>query len=297
MSDPDSSGGVARRSNWRRRFCWVGAAAGLVALVWCARARGPLPPTEVYRGVVLLAERLPETAETGGLLYLVRVDLTAPGVDLFTTPLDQHAESAGWQYRLASPSEILARNSLAVVVNGAQFKSASHRIPLSQSNSIPLYRPGDLARTNETIIADSQVTHARSSLLWFDSDLRPHLERDRSLGEEPRARAKWGIGTQRVLVAGGVPELGLTETADCRSALGVDAEKQLLWVAVFEKASLRAAAAALHRHGAKDAILLDGGSSTCLVLGPRARGVRPGTIVGGAVPVATHFGIRALPLQ
>ena len=275
----------------------VGAAACIGALLWYGRSRGPVPPTAVYRGVVFLSERLPQTAETGGLMHLVRVDLSAPGVELFTTPPDPEAQSAGWQYRLKYASEVLKDNSLAVVVNGAQFKSDSYRVSLFGSDSVPVYRPGDRARTNETIIADADVTHARSSLLWFEPDLTPHLDRERSLSAEARTRAQWGIGTQRVLMDDGVPDPDLDGAPDRRTALAVDAQNRLLWLAVFEKASLRAVAEALLRHGAVDAILLDGGSSTCLVLGPHAKGVRSGTILGGSIPVATHFGVRALPLK
>jgi hypothetical protein len=47
--------------------------------------------------------------------------------------------------------------------------------------------------------------------------------------------------------------------------------------------------------GARDGMLLDGGGSTAMVLGEGARGVRPGTVLGGLRPVATHFGVRARP--
>jgi hypothetical protein len=45
--------------------------------------------------------------------------------------------------------------------------------------------------------------------------------------------------------------------------------------------------------GAIDGMLLDGGDSTSMALGDKALGVRPGGLLSGWRPVATHFGVRA----
>ena len=76
----------------------VALALGLGALVpavffW--NARGPQAATEIFAGVVYGCERLAPTDEGSGLLHWVRIDLTAPGIELYVTPLDPVAVSAG----------------------------------------------------------------------------------------------------------------------------------------------------------------------------------------------------------
>jgi exopolysaccharide biosynthesis protein len=86
---------------------------------------------------------------------------------------------------------------------------------------------------------------------------------------------------------------------DERTAIGIDTEKRLLFLAVFENASERRAIDKLRQLGAVDGTLLDGGHSTSMVIGGKARDVRSGVLMGRWRPVATHFGLRAreLPRQ
>ena len=49
--------------------------------------------------------------------------------------------------------------------------------------------------------------------------------------------------------------------------------------------------------GAKDGMLLDGGSSSSMAIGEGARGLPARPIHGGWRPVATHFGVRAKRLD
>ena len=64
----------------------------------------PRPETEIFQGVFYSCHQLPETQDSGARLFLVRVDLTAPGIDLYTTPLDPEAVKAGKQHRMRWPS-------------------------------------------------------------------------------------------------------------------------------------------------------------------------------------------------
>ena len=48
---------------------------------------------------------------------------------------------------------------------------------------------------------------------------------------------------------------------------------------------------------AKDGMLLDGGHSSSMAIGNGATGVSAGVLYGGWRPVATHFGVRARPIQ
>jgi hypothetical protein len=83
---------------------------------------------------------------------------------------------------------------------------------------------------------------------------------------------------------------------DARTTVGIDGEKRLLFLAVFENASMRRALTKLAQLGAVDGMLLDGGTSTSMSLGQDADSVRSGVLLGGWRPVATHFGIRARAL-
>src|SRR5829696_8161498 len=106
-------------------------AAILAVLVVCvggyriAAAPGTHAPTEIFQGVTYGSERLLGSAEGSGLLHWARVDLTAPGIELYVTPLERDAVEQGWQYRLSWIASVLAKERLAVAVNGMFFESKS----------------------------------------------------------------------------------------------------------------------------------------------------------------------------
>ena len=51
--------------------------------------------TEIFKGITYGCERLEPSEEGSGFVYWVRVDLTAPGIDLYVTPKDPTAVSSG----------------------------------------------------------------------------------------------------------------------------------------------------------------------------------------------------------
>ena len=59
------------------------------------------------------------------MLHWVRIDLTAPGIELYVTPLDASAIAQGWQYRLRQIKDIVDREHLAIAINATQFTSNS----------------------------------------------------------------------------------------------------------------------------------------------------------------------------
>src|SRR6516164_2927828 len=69
------------------------------SMAWWDR-RGPHPATAIFEGITYGCERLDTTEEGGGLLHWVRIELTAPGIELYVTPLNPSAAARGWQYRL-----------------------------------------------------------------------------------------------------------------------------------------------------------------------------------------------------
>jgi Phosphodiester glycosidase len=297
MPDSQLATGPCQQIPLRRRLCRLAArfvclfavvGLAVAAYQWWTRPR-PIRPTEVCRGVTYACLDL-RTPECRGLVHVVKVDLSAPGVQVYLTPLDQDAVAQGWQYRLATAASVLERERLAVVVNATFFSSDSGWIQWS----------GDLARGVQTIVADGQVSHVdpNSYLLWFESDLTPHLEFTKPPSKDVLRQARWGVGGGAVsLWKGAVREGVASHEMDRRTAVGIDTGRRMLWLAAFENASPAAVARFLAEQGAQDGFLLDGGHSTTMVLGPQAAHVQAGELIHGWRPAATFFGIRAEPLR
>jgi hypothetical protein len=253
-------------------------------------ARAPHTPTQIFQGIAYGRELLVSTDEGGGLLHWVRVDLSVPGVNLYVTPLDPTAAAHGWQYRLRGIGEVADREQLAVVINGTLFTSK------------PSWRPrlaGDLARSVETVVADHVVSHVweHTYLLWFDEQLKPSLEMSKPPPTAALAMAKWGIGGQGIGLRDGKVWPSLGRAPDSRTAVAIDRARQLLFLAVGGNISPRRILQELADRGATDGMLLDGGNSSSMAIGKNAQGISAGIVYGGWRPVATHFGVKARPLQ
>ena len=275
----------------RRRFLRVGLIVAVMALgFWWWNRRQPVLPTNIYEGVTYGCERLNSDGEGSGLVHWVRVDLAAPGIELYVTPLDPDAVALGWQFRLRHTGAAVQDDNLAVGINATMFDSNSGWLPLA----------GDLARARETTVADHQVSHIweHTYLLWFDDELTPRIETSKPPSAAVLDKARWGVGGQGVgLNRGSVGDFIDRRPADARTAVGIDRPQKLLFLAVFESASPRRALKKLAELGAIDGMLLDGGNSTSMALGEKSRGVRPGVLLSGWRPVATHFGVRANALR
>jgi phosphodiester glycosidase len=276
--------------NRRRLFMIVSGVVAAAVCLYVWSLRQPVTPTLIFQGVTYGCERLTADEQGSGLVHWIRVDLTAPGIELYVTPLDPQAVQQGWQYRLERTATVLEKETLAVVVNGVYFESDSGWIP----------RAGDLARSSEATIADCVVSHVPEStyLFCFDEHLVPRIETSWPRNELSQKRYRWGLGGQGgpMLREGQLYEGTSQKPTDERTAIGVDRDKRLLFLAVFENASERRALDKLRQLGARDGMLLDGGHSTSMVIGANARGIRPGVLIGRWRPVATQFGVRAREL-
>lgn len=281
--------GPVQRSPVTRPWCLVSVALLGIVLLWLrpVRWRGVITDTEIYQGVWYRCDRLTPDEEGRGLVHIVRIDLAAPGVQLYVTPLDAQAAAQGAQYRLALPMAVLDGNRLAVAVNGTLFNVLG-RLPI----------PGALAKSNETLVSSGAVSHihAHSYLLWFDGQLMPTLQTTKPPSADALRRARWGISGQGVMLARGQSAPPPGTKRDCQTAIGIDPSRRLLWLMVFENASSRAAARAMAAAGATDAILVDSGDSSCMVIGAAASHADAGAVHGGYRPVATCFGVTARPV-
>src|SRR5882724_11887933 len=75
-------------------------------------------PRAVFLGITYGCELLERSEEGHGILHWVRVELSAPGIELYVTPLDPSAVAQGWQYQLRWIENVVRDEHLAVAVNG-----------------------------------------------------------------------------------------------------------------------------------------------------------------------------------
>jgi hypothetical protein len=207
------------------------------------------------------------------------INLATPGIELYVTPLDPVAVAQGWQYRLRRGGDVVDKEKLAVAVNGTLFES------------YPRWRPrmaGDLANSVETVVADHVVSH-----VWEHTYL--YLRPSKPPAAAELARAKWGIGGQAVWLQGGKVWGGSSRSPDARTAVAIDRERKLLFLALGQYVSSRLVLQELANLGAKDGMLLDGGGSSSMAIGKDAAGVSAGVLYGGWRPVA--IGVRARPIR
>jgi hypothetical protein len=264
---------------------------GWVVLTPAALFRAVCPPTEaqLFVGITYGCEHLTGSGETGSL-HWARIDLAAPGIGLYVTPLDRVALEQGWQYRLRWIGSVVTSEHLAVVINGALFTS----------NSLGKLRlPGDLANGVETVVADHVVSHVweHTYLLWFDDDLTPNIETTKPPRPAALKAAKWGIGGQGIGLHDGQLYAGLSRSPDARTAVAIDRSRKQLFLAIAEDISPYRMLEKLAGLGAQDGMMLDGGGSTSMAIGEGASGVSAGVVFGGWRPVATHFGVRAQSIR
>jgi hypothetical protein len=160
------------------------------------------------------------------------VDLTAPGIELYVTPLDPLAVARGWEYRLRRIKGVVGSEHLAVAINATLFTSNSGWWPLMS---------GDLANIVETVVADHVVNHIweHTYLLWFDDKLTPHLPPSKPPSVADLAAAKWGVGGQGVGLRDGKVGSGNDRYPDSRTAVGIDPSRKLLFLAVGQNISPR----------------------------------------------------------
>jgi hypothetical protein len=241
--------------------------------------------TTIFAGVRYVEESLTPGPEGSGAVHIVEVDLTAPGIELFVTPVAPEALRAGWEYQLTYLPRIVHEEHLAVAINASLFTSRSLGY---------IQLPGDLARSVETLVANYAVNHLweHTYLLAFDDRLQAWFTLSKPPSVSDLRRARWAVGGQAIdLREARVRSSNLMP--DARTAVALDQSGKHLYLAVAKNISPRSMLARLADRGAWTGMMLDGGHSTTLVVGAGANALTPGVVVGGWRPVATVFGVRA----
>jgi hypothetical protein len=128
--------------------------AALLALSIESTCSGRPAAVEIFEGITYGCKQLEPSKEATGVVHWVRINLTAPGIALYVTSEDPTAVSQGWQYRLRRVGDVVAKEHLAVAINGTLFYAKSnHLLPMS----------GDLANAKEPVVADHTISH-----VWLD---------------------------------------------------------------------------------------------------------------------------------
>ena len=246
---------------------------------------------KIFEGITYGCKQLEPSEEASGVVHLVRINLTAPGIIPYVTSKDPTAVTQGWQYRLRRVGDVVASEHLAVAINGTLFSSKS---------SWWVRKSGDLANAVNPIVADHIISHVwlDTYLLWFDDQLTPHLGPDKAT-EAELAMAKWGIGGEDFWLRDSRVWSGdrRCHVPDGRTAVAVDLLRKLLFLAVGTHISPTLMFQTLADLGAQDGMLLDGGDSSSIAIGADATAVSPGIVYGNSRPVANQFGVRAEPLK
>ncbi len=262
---------------------------------------GPWVPA--YQGVEIATGEAPEPRRQKA--YAVRVDLRAPGVELFTTPHAGPRETTS-----ETTSEFLAHHRLQVAIN-ANFYD-------------PCCTPGDkdllgLAMSGGEVVSPAVAKGIGTAAFVATRD---NFATILKTGEDFRTSGLWTAvaGTEVVLVDGRrtVSDIKFNKATHPRTALGLTRDGRHLILLVIDGrqegysvgATMDEVVDWLVRFGAADGLNLDGGGSTALVrdvdgqpkLVSRPSGVALGsTSPAGGEPQqrsnGNNFGVFARPLQ
>ena len=300
-----------RTTGTLKRLCLISA---LFAVTACSTVPTPgpvpVPWVSLFEGVS--HRSLPAQGPVPMSIQVLRIDLTAPGLSLVVTPGDS---SDGHDYRALRTSEALLAQDWQAAVNGGYFLPFAGGSP-GGDDYIP--QPGQGTDVSGAAIHDGRVV----------SPVEPDLDRRVNAILCIRREAEvviadgqdCGPGVREAMAAG--PRLLKDgrrlsyEAFDAaygaarhpRTAVGLDAGRRLAWLVTVDGrqpgfsdgASLDELTDILVSLGASDAINLDGGGSTTMVVesanGPAILNRPIHTAVPGRErPSANHLGVRARP--
>lgn len=294
------------------------ALAGLAALGFFALAVGvfwythrPLPEAlygqALFQGVTYTREVRREPRPM--VVHVVVVDLTTPGLRLLVTPgvrVPAGDNTGMMELRARTTSEFLAEFGLQVAINGGYFRPWHNHSPL---NYYP--RSGDpvnaLGFASSEGVVYSPEKREGEPVVYFSADNRVSIN-------TPVGAVYNALNANFFLLREGreTQRAWLYEPQSVpRTALGVDASGDRLILLVVdgrqpnysEGARMQDLIAILRQYGAYNAVRLDGGGSSTLVMAGSdglpvvLNSPIHGQIPGMERPVANHLGIYAPPLE
>lgn len=271
---------------------------------------GPVPAPWVVLFEGVSHRTLPAQGPVPMSIQVLRIDLTVPGVSLAVTPGDA---SDGHEYRALRTSEVLLAQDWQAAVNGGYFLPFAGGSP-GGDDYVP--QPGQGTNVSGAAIHNGRVVSP------VEPDLDRRVNAILCIWRETEVLIidgqDCGPGVREAMAAG--PRLLRDgrrlsyEAFDAaygaarhpRTAVGLDARRRLAWLVTVDGrqsgfsdgASLDELTDILVSLGASDAINLDGGGSTTMVVESETGPVvlnRPihTAVPGRERPSANHLGVRA----
>lgn len=253
-----------------------------------------LSRTEIYQGVYLTVEELPQKLEGRGKVMIIEVYWDTPGVRIENRPFDfsdvgDHSDAS--HYRLEFADLALRRTNASILMNTSLYR------PGALVHSIP----GRPVQSVETLVVDGVVSHVHdhSYLLFWNVSMDAKFLQSKPPDPVSLSEAVMGVSTQGVQIAGGDARynaLGNREEIHARTFIGVDPDNRVLYLMAFENVSGytmidRAIAAGVVFGGQ-----LDSGNSTNLLIGENARRVKAHSGIRNLRPLGPYISIYAEPL-
>jgi phosphodiester glycosidase len=299
MTDPET-GPRSWNSRLIRAFVQLAVALSAIALIgwiWFNHRTRPPPLSESpFLGV--MHTRTIRDAPRPVIIHVVTVDLDAPGIGFFVTPGDPAADLP---LAARTPSDFLAEFHLQIAVNGDFFS------PWYSHNPISYYphRGDPVAVDGYACSAGTRygkIRNAAERTLRFSKSERPSFTL-------PLDEAWNAVSGESLIDDGEVKIASFHDVTRLhpRTAVGLDRlETKLILVVIdgrqpgySEGATLPELARVLFDAGAWNALNLDGGGSTALVIeGEPGHAVVLDSpihtrVPGRERPVGNHLGIRA----
>ncbi len=283
---------------WRRIFFGLFSILVLIGLAgfFLHLAYRPVTQsrTEIYKGVFMTVDELPKSSEGSGKVLIVEVHWDTPGVRIANRPFDYRfspENPISPHYDLEFADMALRRTQAAILMNTCIF----------QPDAILKSLPGRPVRALDTVVVDGRVSHVHehSYLLYWDELMNAHILQNKPPDEESLNNAVIGLGLQGIQVNAGMARPGaLSGKHDSysRTFIGVDPIKRILYLMAFENASGYVMIDRAVREGVIFGGQLDSGSSTHLLIGKGARGVKAHTGIRNLRPLGPYLTIHAEPL-
>jgi hypothetical protein len=235
--------------------------------------------------------------------HIVKIDLTTPGLSFLVTPADN---AEGFPYQARTTTQFLSEQHLQLAINGDYFRPFEDII-------IRYYpRQGDQGEVNGYTVARGEVVTQGYSPLKVQRTLFITADNRVSFIEPPAEPVYTAIsGKPMALIEGEIPPITtkwqpeyLTER-NPRTAIALDQAGTTLMLFLIdgrqpnysEGATLPELGAIIRAHGGWNALNLDGGGSTTLVIqGADGKPIILNSpihnrIPGRERPVANHFGL------
>jgi len=245
---------------------------------------------EIYQGVYLRTLDIPEEYGSGvGMIAEVHWD--APGVELYFRPCYPTTE-AHKQFSLLPADWLSWDADLALAMNSTRY------LPGEWYKSYPFRKVDSL----ETVVWRGLTSHIndKSYMFGWDKAGNFHYELSKPPSRQFLETLEYGLGVQAVNIRDGkiqYDSLNPDGVRDARTFLGVDPEKKILWLMVFEEITEPGMVELAEQEGVVVGAQLDASDASTLIVGFGARDVMPHTGIRGRRPLANIIGVKARSLE